>query len=157
MNKRSLFFLLCSATLIKYSAGQIAYPGDLPGKAMVKTAEQNQTSLENNIIKLVFVNKGGRILIKSFEDIKTHEQLNLTNTPLFELTLQNKNVITSNDFILERSPISSELTADADATTYANKFPGKKYEADLINKKLGLRVHWQAELRDSSNYIRQQF
>jgi len=155
MNRRVLFFLFC--ILIKYSAAQISYPGDLPGKAMAKTSEQNQTSFENNIIRLVFANNDKKISVKSFEDRKTHEQLNISNTPLFELTLQNRSVITSNEFALEKSPAVSEITADANATIYANKFSGKKYEADLINKKLGLKVHWEAELRDSSNYIRQQF
>ncbi|HTE34525.1 MAG TPA: hypothetical protein VK666_29305, partial [Chryseolinea sp.] len=32
-----------------------------------------------------------------------------------------------------------------------------KYIADLENKKLGLQVHWVAELRDGSNYVRQIF
>ena len=157
MNKRVLFFLLCSSIITKYSAAQVFYPGDYPGKAMLKTLTTNQTSLENNVIRLLFANDNGRISIKSFEDKKTHEKLNLINAPLFELTLQNKSVISSNEFILESSPAESGITADVHATTNAGKFSGRKYEAYLINKKLGLKVHWEAELRDSSNYIRQQF
>jgi len=34
---------------------------------------------------------------------------------------------------------------------------GKKYEADFENEKLGLRIHWEADLRDGAIYICQVF
>ena len=49
MNKRILFFLLCSSIIAKYSIAQVSYPADTPGKAMVKILSQGQTSLENNL------------------------------------------------------------------------------------------------------------
>jgi hypothetical protein len=39
----------------------------------------------------------------------------------------------------------------------ANQSAGKKVEADFENHKLGLKVHWEAVLRNGSNYIRQVF
>ena len=157
MNKRCILFLLSAIITIKHSNAQVFYPGDSPGKAIVKALIANQTSLENNVIRIVFQNNGGNILIKSFEDKKTHEQLNLVNAPLFEFTLQNNSVVTSNQFTLESSPAASGITANTNAITNANRFAGKKYEANLVNRKLGLKVHWEADLRDSSNYIRQVF
>ena len=139
------------------STAQVFYPGEYPGKARIKTLPANQVTLENNVIRMEFMNDSGKILIKSIKDKKTREQLNLVNAPLFELTLRDKSVITSNQFTFEGAPVASDITADTHSTTNAGRFGGKKYEADLVNKIMGLKIHWEVDLRDSSNYIRQVF
>ena len=157
MNRNILCFLICAIFTIKYATAQVFYPGDLPGKAMIKKSAVNQTALENNVINIMFKNNGGKISIQRFENKKTHEQLNFTSAPLFELTLQDGSMVTSNQFALDDNPVGSDITADNHAIIHANRFAGKKYKADFVNKKLGLKVRWEADLRDSSNYIRQIF
>ena len=157
MNRNALFFLLCVVISIQHSTAQVFYPGDNPGKAMIKTLSTSLITLENNVIGMVIENNSEKIVIKNFVDKKTHEQLNLGSAPLFKLTLKDGRVFTSNQFALESLPGTSVINGDKQATTDARKFAGKKYEADFANKKLGIKIHWEVELRDSSNYIRQAF
>jgi hypothetical protein len=157
MKMKSFILLICAICTIRFTIAQIPYPGDPPGKAMITASYYQQAILENNVIKIIFLNDGKKISIKSFEDKITHEQLNLASESLFELTLQDGDRITSNDFSIINLPVESDIPKDADATTYANRLPGKKYEADFENQKSGLSIHWVATLRDGSNYIRQIF
>jgi hypothetical protein len=79
------------------------------------------------------------------------------NAALFELKLTDSTILTSNDFTLGHSPVISDLPVDSHSEIVAERVKGKRYSADLENQKLGLTVHWKAELRDGSNYIRQIF
>jgi hypothetical protein len=152
-----LFSLMIVLSLINGLSAQITYPGKNPGQAMIKTIPGNQVVLENNALKIVFVNDGKKINISDFEDNNTHEQLKLGDVPLFELILQDSNVITSNDFRFVNSPVVSNISGDLNSKTFADKLTGKKYTADLEHQKMGLSAHWEADLRDGSNYIRQIF
>ena len=156
MTRITIFFFLC-IIITRHSTAQVFYPGDHPGKAMIKTLSANQITLENNVIRMVIENNREKIVIKNFIDKKTREQLNLGSAPLFKLTLKDGRVFTSNQFALESPPATSVVNGDEQSTADAGKFAGKKYEADFVNKKLGLKIHWEVELRDSSNYIRQVF
>ena len=154
---KKLYLLLAAICIIHCLKAQVLYPGDNPGKAMIKTLHGENVILENNVIKIEFCNDGKKITINGFEDKKTQEQLKLNNIALFELKLLDGSVLTSNDFALVKSPVASNVIADTLAKTYANRLAGKKYAADLENKKLGLHVHWEVNLRDGSNYVRQIF
>lgn len=139
------------------SKAQISYPGNDPGKASLKTLRGIQLIMENSIIKLVLVKDGKRITVKSFEDKQTQEKLFLNNAALFELILTDNNIVSSDEFTLINPPVISNTAAETDAVTYANRLAGMKYMATLKNDRLGLIVHWEAHLRDGSNYVRQIF
>jgi hypothetical protein len=136
---------------------QISYPGDDPGEANFKKLSNNSVVLENNVIKMKFFNDGKGITIEGFEDKKAHERLKMGNAALFELTFADNSVITSNEFTLLNPPVTSNIIPNLHAVTYADRLAGKKYEADFENQKLGLRLHWEADLRDDANYVRQIF
>lgn len=157
MEKKLLIFLTCVIITIKFSTAQISYPDSSPGAAEFKTLSDNSVILENNVIKMKFVNDGKGITIEGFEDKKTHEQLKIGNAALFELTLADNSVITSNEFRLLNPPTATNITPSPHEVTYADRLGGKKYEADFENQELGLHVHWEADLRDDANYIRQVF
>jgi len=155
--KEILLIILITAAGMIQTIGQIIYPGKDPGKAIVNTMSGNQVVLENGAIRMKFANERGRILIKSFEDKITGEQLTLNNVALFELILPDNNIISSDEFILVTPPLISGITPEPAAITYVNRLPGKKYSATLRNNRLGLIVSWEAHLRDGSNYVRQSF
>lgn len=155
--KKILSLILICIINISDLAAQILYPGDTPGRAIAKTLSDNKCILENNVVKILFSNIKGKIIIENFENKKPLEQIKLGNAALFEIVLPDGRVISSNDFTLVNSPVASNIIADPHAITYANRLSGKKYSADLKNKKLGLNVHWEAQLRDESNYVRQIF
>ncbi|MCX6262733.1 MAG: hypothetical protein NTY95_18175, partial [Bacteroidia bacterium] len=104
-----------------------------------------------------FVNDGVKIKIAGFEDKKSGNKVQSNPIPLFELMLQDSSLMTSDDFMLVNSPVSENITGNEYASCFAERLPGKKYSAELQNKKAGLSVHWEADLRDGSNYVRQIF
>ena len=157
MKRNLLFSLIVALGTVNYLTAQISYPGVDPGKALIKVVRGNQVILENNVIRIVFGNDRKKIYINEFEDIKTHERLKLESIPLFEVVLQDSSVISSNDFRFINTPVTLDISEDLNAKTIADKLAGKKYSADLENHKTGLSVHWEAVLRDGSNYIRQIF
>lgn len=149
-----LLFMTCSTN---YLRSQIPYPGESPGQAIIKQVNGNHIVLENNVISMEFINDGTKINILGFEDKKSHEKLRLGNTPIFEMILQDSSVITSNDFRLVNSPVISDFHGNPVAPIYADRLAGKKYSAEFKNLNTGLNLHWEADLRDGSNYIRQIF
>lgn len=157
MKNTLLILLLFALCTIQFSFAQIPYPGESPGKAVVNNSSDHKLILENNMVRITWLNDGKKISIKSFEDRITHEQLNFVNSSLFEVTMPDGKIISSNDFSVINSPVTSNVIGDPGATTYANRLAGIKYKADFVNQKLGLNIHWEAILRDGSNYIRQIF
>lgn len=155
--KRKLLFLSACLITIRLSVAQIPYPGGSPGEAKVKILPDNSVILENNVIKMKFGNNGKGIKIEGFEDKKTHELLEIGKTTLFDLTLADNSILTSDDFTLQSSPEALNITADPNSKTYAERLSCKRYKAIFENKKLGLVVRWEADLRDATNYVRQIF
>jgi hypothetical protein len=153
-------FILCLLILISsinYLNAQIIYPGSDPGQAVIKTLRGTHVDLENNVIRVEFAIEDNKIKIIGFEDKKTAERIKMESIPLFELMLPDSTVISSNEFILVNTPVTSDLKANHNSLKFADRVAGKNYSADLENQKTGIKVHWEAELRDGSNYIRQIF
>jgi hypothetical protein len=155
--KTNVIFLLLLLIVVNHLTAQIKYPGGDPGLAVIKASGGNHVVLENSTIRMEFTNDGKKINILSFEDKITHERLKTESLPIFELILQDSSILTSNDFQPVNSPEIADLKANPNATTYSEKLSGKKYSADLENRRTGIIVHWEAALRDGSNYIRQIF
>jgi hypothetical protein len=147
----AVFFI---ATICNLTA-QIPYPGKDPGDAVLNQLEKGHLILENEALKIKFISNGQTISINRFEDKNTNEKIDLENVPVFELWLLDNNQINSNNFTLIKPPAFSNVDGDINALKYANKLSGKKYSADFINENLGLKVHWEAQLRDGSNYVQQ--
>jgi hypothetical protein len=156
MNRKICLLLVWLMAGSEYTIAQVDYPGNKPGPATSKSAG-NHIIFENNVVRMDFGTTGNKLVIAGFEDKQTHEHLTLGITPLFTLLLTNNQSITSNDFILTGSQTLSPLKGDNGAVNYAERLAGKIYTADLENTKLGLKVHWEASLRDGANYVRQVF
>jgi hypothetical protein len=138
-------------------AAQIPYPDEDPGKAQIKTISSGRVILENKVVRMEILQDGTKIKIAGFEDKKTGIRIQTDPLPLFELMLPDSSILTSDDFKPVNSPVSADITGNVAATGYAEKLPGKKFSADMQNMKSGLSVHWEADLRDGSNYVRQIF
>lgn len=148
-----LLFLLATVNCL---IGQIPYPGVNPGKATGKSEGGNQIILENNVLRMEFVT-GKEIKINGFEDKIAHDQLKTDGMPIFDLILKDGTTITSHDFSVVKAVVISDFAGNHDAQVYADRMAGKRCSADLENQKTGFTLHWEAELRDGSNYIRQIF
>ena len=156
--KTRLFTAIFSVFLFyNQSTGQIPYPGENPGKAVLKTLSDNRIVLENNALSMEFISEDARIWITGFEDKLGKYMLETGPIPLFELMLRDSSRITSADFMLTEQPDIKYRTGDKSSTSFANRLSGIKYSANLENKNKGLSVYWEAELRNGANYIRQRF
>lgn len=157
LKKIGLLVALLGVIGIKQSSAQVDYPGVKPGLARI-SALGNVTTLQNGVLSLSFQNSNNKLTMVKLNDIQGHEQLSLKGVPLFKVTLTNGEVINSDEFALIGKPKIVAIAADADQNvSLARKSAGKKYVADFDNAKLGLKVHWEASLRNNSNYVRQEF
>jgi hypothetical protein len=157
MKLKLLLLSLVCLSIFNITSAQIAYPGEAPGQATIKIQKTRQIILENNVVRMEFVFDGKKINIKRFDDKKAGDRLTVDSLPLFELLLPDNTVLSSNEFSLVNVPLVSDFTGKQDAAVYSDRMNGKRYSADLENKKTGISVHWEADLRNGSNYIRQLF
>ncbi len=74
----------------------------------------------------------------------------LARTPVVGLSFD----LPGSSFRLAATPKVVELAAKSDGIRVAERIRGVALEADLISEK-GIRARWRAELRNGSNYIRQ--
>jgi len=155
-NKIFCLVFVCLMAGFKYSIARIDYPGNKPGPAAIKSTGNN-VSFENNVVKMTFTTAGHKLAITGFADKQSGENLAVGKTAIFTLLLANDKTISSDDFTLTGWPTRSTIKGDQNAVNYAERLDGKRYTADLENKKLGLKVHWEASLRDGANYVRQVF
>jgi hypothetical protein len=155
MNRKFCLMLICLIVAgINFSIAQAGYPGNSPGHSTVKKMGSS-FSFANNVVEMNFSTAFNKLVITGFSDKQNHELLNLNKTALFSLQLAGNQSITSNSFTIVSPPVESAITGNSDAVKYADRLNGKKLSAVLEDKKLGLKVKWEASLLDGSNYIRQ--
>lgn len=157
MKNNLLVFILTFFSVQGQLVAQIPYPGDDPGKARISISSSGQVILENGAVRMEYVQEEKKIRISGFEDKKTGNRLKTGPLPLFELILQDSSILTSDDFTLESSPVSVNDLGNESAAVYAERLPGKIFSARLEHKDAGIFLHWEADMRDGSNYIRQIF
>ena len=154
MKLKSLLLILLSG--FSLLPAQVVYLECDPGRANINV-QSGRVIIENNVLRMQLINDGKKISITGFEDKITHDKAIEEPVPLFELTMADNSIITSDDFILKGKPVISDYNADQKAESFADRFPGKKYSADFENKEAGLSLHWEADLRNGSNYLRHIF
>jgi hypothetical protein len=157
MKAKSYFLVLFFMGLSGILCSQIPYPGVEPSEANVKSPDPKTIILENRVLRMQLSLADGKIKVKAFEDLISGENLIKEPVPIFELKLKDGEVITSDNFKIKGKPSLSEIVSDASSAVFAERIGGKKYSADLQDKKSGIDLHWETELRNGSNYIRQIF
>ncbi|EHQ26871.1 hypothetical protein [Mucilaginibacter paludis] len=156
MNRRFLLSLICLLVAgSTHSVAQVDYPGKEPGPALIKKTT-GSVVFTNNALTMSFSTAGKHLTITGFDDKQSHEHLAIGKGVLFSISVGQK-LITSNEFTLIGDAVVSTLGGYTEATKAADKLPGKKITADLENKQLGLKVHWEASLLNGANYVRQVF
>ena len=157
MRIRALVFLSVWLFLVLNISGQIPYPGDLPGKALIAVSGDKELILENSLLKIRFSVESKHLIITGFYDKKSGISLLREPVLLFELKTADGRIIPADEFTLLRNPVTTGIEGNSASTVFAERQDGKKYSAELEEKKSGIKVHWEAHLRDGSNYIRQIF
>lgn len=155
--KKCVLGIVALSAVTVPSRGQVQYPGIAPGQASIR-AQAGNISLQNSVLKLDFKVNADKLTLAAFEDKPGHLKLPLSGVPLFQLALSNGEIVTSNDFILLGNSVPNGIKDKAtQGLVFADLPQGKSFAADLQNNRLGLKVHWQAVLRDGDNYVKQVF
>lgn len=157
MKTRIILIILCAFCSFFPVESQIAYPGIQPGQALIKGNLNKLIILENSVIRVKLFNNGKNISMKSITDKTSKEEIKIKDMPLFELTLQDGNILTSSDFSMEDAEIIPTAVQEIGIGNANNVLPGKKIRATFTNKALSMQVFWEMILRDEANYIRQIF
>lgn len=93
----------------------------------------------------------------SFTDLKNSQTLNFSAIAAYGFETVTSGKFNANDFMVTSKPQFVQLTPQAKGSRVADGIAGKAFKVTLFNQKSGMVIHWQAELRDGSNYIRQVF
>ncbi len=152
----NLFFTFLFAMSSINVFSQIIYPGKQPGNS-VALHSGNQLSLENNILRIVFTVNKDQIEPRKFIDKENQKEINFLPFNWFSITLKNGKEITAKDFVLRKFPAIEQATIKPGSAKYSDKLNGKIISATLVNKLFGLTIQWEAQLKDGSNYIKQQW
>lgn len=157
MKAKTAIFISVFLSIFYILPAQFPYPGENPGDAQISNPDSKSIIFENQLLRMQFSYNNGKIRITGFEDKETGNRLINNPFPLFELKLQDGRVLSSDDFRILNTPVTANVNGDSESNVFAERINGKKYQADLEERNSGIKVHWEAELRNGSNYIRQIF
>ena len=111
--------------------------------------------LENEQIQTIFSIEDESIGLRSIENHFDGKTLSLDKQTLFAIELGDGQIFTNKDFKINGEVTQMLLQPTDSLPTPALQLPGIRVSANLQAKKALFNLTWQAEIRDSSNYIRQ--
>ena len=128
----------------------------LPGKAK-SSLINDQITLSNQLIKASWAIQNNELHLISFTDLKKNKTLNFAAIAAYGFETVTSGKFNANDFKITSKPQLVQLNPQPNGPRIADGIAGKAFKVSLFNQKSGMVIHWQAELRDGSNYIRQVF
>ena len=120
-----------------------------PGIA-IGSINSNKLILENNVLKAGWEIVDGELKYSNLNNKLEINSLDLTLLPIFII-----DDLTSSDFIVQGEPVVVDLKPSSELPRASMNMRGKQLAVNLFCENKGLKVLWQAELRDGSNYVRQ--
>lgn len=130
------------------------FPGIYPAPPVAFVTD-NGALLHNNVISLEWQLKDRSIGLKQITNRFTGETLDLRDIRLFVLNLQNGMILSNKDFLLQGALSIVNIQGTDSLPQKALRYPGKEIRGQFLSRDGKLRVHWKAQLREGSNYIRQ--
>jgi hypothetical protein len=152
---KKLLLLICIGSAGAARGQDIFLSGIKPGKALV-SSNKGILTLKNNCLSVKWLADKKSVAINEFV-AQNNKQITLKGSPMFELELKDGTVINSADFQLSAPPKIMLTKGNPKAVKLSEKENGAAVFAELLNVKYGIRVMWEAILKDNSNYIRQAF
>ena len=111
--------------------------------------------LGNKFVTATWSTDGGKFRAVSFEDLINKKKLALP-ADAFTLVLKDRTQIRSSEMQLKGSVRSERLTANRNASRFAERLGGTRLVANLASVDGSVDVVWNGILRDGSKYIRQE-
>lgn len=161
MNTKKLFHSLIFLSLIVVLSsftGKSSYdrkfPGIYPGSP-VGYVKESAIFLGNKSLEVKWRLKEQSIHIEEITNKLDGKQVSTNKVILFGLKLAEGPVLTNSDFKLSGKIAVKTIQPTDSMPTAALKFPGKEISGIFINNTHHLSIKWTAQLREGSNYIRQ--
>lgn len=150
----SLLLLFLSSVGNSFAAGSVQFPWKDPGKARVECRADSAT-LRNKMFSASFKKSGSGVVFDGFKQ-SNGKQVASSGTSLFTISLDNGTSYTSNQ--LSSSDLEAvSLSPSKSASRLSCKIPGEAVRCTFTTPGGELEIQWQAVLRDSSHYLRQEF
>lgn len=130
------------------------FPGEYPAEANSELGE-TQMVLSNQALEAKWKIVDQSIVFSELTNKYDQQTVNLENITLFALELEDGSLLTNRDFQLLGKPEMRNLVATASLPTQALRFAGKEISVSMNKKNGNINILWKAQLRDGSNYIRQ--
>jgi hypothetical protein len=148
--------ILCATTfLFLSSASAIDYPAKMtPSPASVKI-NTHETFIQNNVLLLKLNTSKDSLKLAEITDKCSDSTLKNHDGEFFTITLDQNLLIACSKMRLQGKLTSQQVSAIPDSPNLAERYPGKKLQAQLVSKNENLLIDWSLLLRDDSNYIRQ--
>jgi hypothetical protein len=131
---------------------QTIYPGN-PIDIAVAKVQTNNFRLENSSLRATWTFANQKIHFQSLINKETGSVLDLKSSPCFYLELDNGVRLSSNDFKSLNKPIVNTIIGLKKEVRTSSRYNGKSISATLINVQSGLKIFWEATLKDESNYF----
>lgn len=151
-----LFALLFSVVACNTSTKQDIpfFPGNYPAEANGKISETHLT-LSNQALEASWEIVDQSVVFSKLTNKYDQQTVDLENITLFAIEFENGTRLTNRDFQLQEKPELQNIGATDSLPTQALRFAGKEISARLAEKSGNMIIRWKAQLRDGSNYIRQ--
>jgi hypothetical protein len=130
------------------------FPGEYPGEVSGRITSNNLI-LSNKALIAEWRIADNSVYLNNVTNYYDGQTVNLANVILFAIELDGGKRLTNLDFKLKSDPFVTDLKASHTLPTKALQFPGKEISAFLVADDNNLEIRWKAQLRNGSNYIRQ--
>ena len=130
------------------------FPGEYPGEAFSLISDSVLT-LSNKAIAVQWGITGNSVFLEKVTNKYDGQTLNLANIILFAIELDGGRRLTNHDFKLISRPSESVLEPTDTLPAGALKFPGREISVSMDAEDKNIVIIWKAQLRDGSNYVRQ--
>ena len=125
-----------------------------PGKPNISISN-DEIVISNNAIRASWKLEVNSIVLSEVENGYDGEVINLESVTLFAVELVGGSQLTNRDFKLQGQLKIIDIQNIDSLPKKSLRFPGKEISGLFIEKENGISIRWIAQLREGSNYIRQ--
>ncbi|MBT4412314.1 MAG: hypothetical protein HOC82_20930 [Bacteroidetes bacterium] len=129
------------------------FPGEYPGIPEI-SINNDEIEISNNAILAKWQLVNNSIILSEITNKYDNEFVHLQGITLFTIELHGKQ-LTNLDFKLQGELCLESIAVTDSLPTKALRFPGKKVSGLFFNENQQISIKWTAQLREGSNYIRQ--
>jgi hypothetical protein len=138
----------------KQKSPESFFPGTYPGTAIYNISA-DRLVLSNNAISAEWDLADNTVILRSISNKYDGDTISLENVTLFAIDLEGGVQLTNHDFRLKSKPVERDLQVADSVPAKALRFAGKELSAEMESGDKNIEILWKAQLRDGSNYIRQ--